>query len=495
MNNQDFTQTSQNAGTTASETLEALNKINAENGNPNRNALSVACGVLFLLAAVFQLIRSITSLVSFFQWIGSWYATFANIFPNILMFLGHLAAAAGFVIIGLSFFIKKGSFQQILKFSPLLVIGYCICSALTNLIYCIYWSSANFALWLLFNIIYGLFWAVIAMIFFEVKPEFTKKLNQAYIIVPAVLLGVEILAEISYYSFTNILTLVVEFAAMIILGIIIYLEYCGNKQDSCGTDAAGNFGSAAANVSGNATAYGQNGSSSGSASTAAPNPNYAPDPEGFLSIVKLVVLGIVTFGIYIYIWIYRTNEFISKRTPLALQSGSGVQVVLCLFVPFYVLYWLYKQCKAIDDFKARATGRGGDDLSIICLILSIFGFGIVAYALMQDQINKVVKPAPTAYDFYSQAAPAQETAQTAAAADAPAQTVNEAPVETAPVYEAENTAPAVETVPAAVPEAPADIAAMTDAQIETVKKLKALLDADILTEEEFEAKKKQVLGL
>jgi hypothetical protein len=38
-------------------------------------------------------------------------------------------------------------------------------------------------------------------------------------------------------------------------------------------------------------------------------------------------------------------------------------------------------------------------------------------------------------------------------------------------------------------------ASITDMQIETIKKLKALLDAGILTEEEFETKKKQILDL
>lgn len=49
---------------------------------------------------------------------------------------------------------------------------------------------------------------------------------------------------------------------------------------------------------------------------------------------------------------------------------------------------------------------------------------------------------------------------------------------------------------AATPAEPAPAPAPDlDAQIETLKKLKELLDAGILSQEEFDAKKKQVLGL
>jgi hypothetical protein len=51
------------------------------------------------------------------------------------------------------------------------------------------------------------------------------------------------------------------------------------------------------------------------------------------------------------------------------------------------------------------------------------------------------------------------------------------------------TAPLQEARPAIAPLAP------TDEQLETLKKLKELVDMGVLTQEEFEAKKKQLLGL
>ena len=109
----------------------------------------------------------------------------------------------------------------------------------------------------------------------------------------------------------------------------------------------------------------------------------------------------------------------------------------------------------------------------------------MAYALMQDQLNKIIKPAPApVYDFYPP--PSQAADQASAQDSQPQTTAEEAPASEEPA--AEKQAPDNQTVASST-------ASETDAQIETVKKLKALLDAGILTEEEFEAKKKQVLGL
>ena len=54
----------------------------------------------------------------------------------------------------------------------------------------------------------------------------------------------------------------------------------------------------------------------------------------------------------------------------------------------YGLYWAYKQGEKIDAAKANrgvASGNSG----ILYLILSILGLGIVAWALMQNELNQM----------------------------------------------------------------------------------------------------------
>lgn len=125
------------------------------------------------------------------------------------------------------------------------------------------------------------------------------------------------------------------------------------------------------------------------------------------------------------------------------------KLLLCLFVPFYVIYWMYKTAQRLD--KMAAAKNIPSDLSTLCLILAIF-VPIIPPILMQDKLNAIVAPtaAPAAY-----------------------------------------AAPAAPVAPAPAPAAPTSVSEAAD----DLLKLKELLDAGILTQEEFDAKKKQLLGL
>lgn len=106
-------------------------------------------------------------------------------------------------------------------------------------------------------------------------------------------------------------------------------------------------------------------------------------------IAMCIILSIVTCGIYgIYWFICLTDDtnLVSKRT----EDTSGVIAFLLSLVTcnIYGLYWAYKQGEKIDEAK---TDRGipSNNSSIAYLLLCLFGFSIVAYALMQNDLNKM----------------------------------------------------------------------------------------------------------
>lgn len=171
-----------------------------------------------------------------------------------------------------------------------------------------------------------------------------------------------------------------------------------------------------------------------------------PAPEVYCGLVKHILLLLFTCGIWLYIWIYRVTGYTNNVEGEENRNPTN-KLLLCLFVPFYVIYWMYKTAQRLD--KMAAAKNIPSDLSTLCLILAIF-VPIIPPILMQDKLNAIVAPtaAPAAY-----AAPAAPVAPTPAA-------------------------------PASVSEAADDL-----------MKLKELLDAGILTQEEFDAKKKQLLGL
>lgn len=120
------------------------------------------------------------------------------------------------------------------------------------------------------------------------------------------------------------------------------------------------------------------------------------------------------------------------------------KLLLCLFVLFYSIYWTYKTAQRVD--KIAAEKNVASDLAMLCLVLDIF-VPVVPPILMQDKINKVI----TAGDVR------RET----------------------------------ETVSG---EAKKEKDIVRDSADE-IKKFKELLDMGAITQEEFDAKKKQLLGL
>lgn len=101
-------------------------------------------------------------------------------------------------------------------------------------------------------------------------------------------------------------------------------------------------------------------------------------------ILSLVTCGI--YGIYWFICLANDTNTVSGRVN---DTSGGVAFLLTLVTcGIYGIYWAYKQGEKLDEAK---TSRGipSSNSGILYLILTIFGFGIVAYALMQNELNKL----------------------------------------------------------------------------------------------------------
>lgn len=159
--------------------------------------------------------------------------------------------------------------------------------------------------------------------------------------------------------------------------------------------------------------------------------------EGYYPIGKHILLCLFTCGIWYYIWTYRVTKILN-RTPGVEQYNPTNKLLLCMFVPFYAIYWLYKHGQRIDAL-AKSKNVAVSDMATTCLIFGIF-VPIVAYILMQDRINTIcTEKAPSA------PAPSAASEEKTAA--------------------------------------------------ETLMEYKKLLDCGAITEEEFEEKKKQLLNI
>lgn len=154
--------------------------------------------------------------------------------------------------------------------------------------------------------------------------------------------------------------------------------------------------------------------------------------SAYCGLAKHVLLLLFTFGIWNLIWVYRVTEYTNAVNDEAPRK-PGYKLLLYMFVPFYGIYWTYETARRIDKLSRN------NDIAVLCLLMSIF-VPIAAPIIMQDKINALV----TGNQAESYAKPKEEHAHSVA---------------------------------------------------EELREYKSLLDDGIITQEEFEKKKQQLLNL
>lgn len=186
--------------------------------------------------------------------------------------------------------------------------------------------------------------------------------------------------------------------------------------------------------------------------------------DGYISMGKHIVLCLLTFGIWYLIWIYRTTAYLN-RAPDSEEYSPASKLLLCMFVPFYIIFWLYKHGQRID--RLAKANNVDSDIATLSLIMGIF-IPIVAVILMQDKINAIC----IATARKNHATPVNED-KAVVSQNIIVETASEVNGEKASARtQKDNTAP-----------------------YEEIKQLKELLDMGIITQEEFDTKKKELLGL
>ena len=65
-------------------------------------------------------------------------------------------------------------------------------------------------------------------------------------------------------------------------------------------------------------------------------------------------------------------------------SGSGKTLITC---GIYSLFWMYQMGNAVETLHDQ-HGEPRGSAPVVYLLLSLFGLGIVAYALLQNELNK-----------------------------------------------------------------------------------------------------------
>lgn len=116
--------------------------------------------------------------------------------------------------------------------------------------------------------------------------------------------------------------------------------------------------------------------------------DYPGYSDMYVGLVKHILLSLFTLGIYNCIWTYRTTEVLNCDKNEH-QSGTK-KLLLCIFVPFYRLYWYYNQSKRLENL-IKEKDADASDFAVVTLILAIFVPIVAASAFLQVKINEYAK--------------------------------------------------------------------------------------------------------
>lgn len=107
------------------------------------------------------------------------------------------------------------------------------------------------------------------------------------------------------------------------------------------------------------------------------------------SIGVCIILSIITCGIYGLYWLYCMAEDLNRISGKNDTSGGVVVLLSIVTCSIYLWFWLYQAGDKINMAKAQRGAAGDSSNGILYLVLGIFGFSIISYALIQNELNNL----------------------------------------------------------------------------------------------------------
>lgn len=101
---------------------------------------------------------------------------------------------------------------------------------------------------------------------------------------------------------------------------------------------------------------------------------------------KHIFYTIISGGIWQLIWTYHVTKNLNK-VEATVARKPALELVLCIFLPFYYTYWLLKTAENVEAYAAEKGEQF--KLDIVCLAFA-FLCPLVSTVLIQNKINLIV---------------------------------------------------------------------------------------------------------
>ena len=105
--------------------------------------------------------------------------------------------------------------------------------------------------------------------------------------------------------------------------------------------------------------------------------------------IQVVLLSIVTCGIYYYYWLYLTTKEINAAVNNQILDPMKVILFSIVTCGIYTIYWYYKMSPVVFKEMAEKSGAAVEEDKInLVFILSIF-LQIVSCYFLQIKLNEI----------------------------------------------------------------------------------------------------------
>ena len=108
------------------------------------------------------------------------------------------------------------------------------------------------------------------------------------------------------------------------------------------------------------------------------------------NIVVCILLSLITCGIYGIYWLITLTDDSAKANEDADFTGVKAFLFTIITCGIYGIYWNYKIGKEMYEANQK-HGINASDNSLLYLILSLFGFSIITYCIVQNELNTLAK--------------------------------------------------------------------------------------------------------
>lgn len=107
------------------------------------------------------------------------------------------------------------------------------------------------------------------------------------------------------------------------------------------------------------------------------------------NIAVAIILSLVTCGLYAIYWFIVLTNDVGKLSGDYNFTGGKHFLLTLVTCGIWSFIWAYQVGKQVAEAQ-RVRGFAGTDNSVLYIVLTFLGLGIVVYALVQSDVNRLV---------------------------------------------------------------------------------------------------------